>query len=74
MILATRKHSLIDSEPKSTVGTPAYIAPGCCLVRRGKAADVWSCGVTLYVMVVGAYPFEDPAGCEELSKDNHADP
>ncbi|KAF9690240.1 hypothetical protein SADUNF_Sadunf01G0175000 [Salix dunnii] len=53
---------LAVERPKSTLGTPAYIDPEVLSRREydGKLAGVWSCGVTLSVMLVGAYPFEDP--------------
>nr|XP_009421208.1 PREDICTED: serine/threonine-protein kinase GRIK2 isoform X2 [Musa acuminata subsp. malaccensis] len=40
-------------------GTPVFTAPECCLglTYRGKPADTWALGVTLYCMIFGQYPF-----------------
>jgi serine/threonine-protein kinase SRK2 len=41
---------------------------GAPQVYDGKAADVWSAAVHLYIMLVGWYPFTDPREPQNFSK------
>ena len=43
-------------------GTPAFSAPEACVEGEfsGFAADVWACGVSLYMYLHGKCPFMSP--------------
>lgn len=47
---------------KTPCGSPCYAAPEMILGRKykGSSIDIWSAGITLFAMVCGYLPFEDP--------------
>ncbi|KAI0519782.1 hypothetical protein KFK09_007243 [Dendrobium nobile] len=56
-------------------GTPAYVAPE--VINRkgynGAKADLWSCGVILFVFMAGYLPFHDPNLMEMYRKIGNAE-
>uniref|UniRef100_A0A914WGE2 Protein kinase domain-containing protein n=1 Tax=Plectus sambesii TaxID=2011161 RepID=A0A914WGE2_9BILA len=52
-----------DDRMKDRHGCPAYVSPEILDMAgpsySGKAADIWSLGVLLFVLLIGRYPFYD---------------
>ena len=51
-----------DMMTLKSAGSPAFLPPELCVAKHGgisgKAADIWSMGVTLYCLYFGKIPFE----------------
>lgn len=79
-----------DMFTAKSAGSPAFFPPELCVVKHGdvsgKAADIWSMGVTLYCLRYGRLPFEkqsifelyesirkDPVVCEDETDESFKD-
>jgi len=51
-----------DMRTAKSAGSPAFLPPELCVTKHGdisgKAADIWSMGISLYCLRFGRIPFE----------------
>ena len=64
---------------KTSCGSPNYAAPEVISGKlyAGPEVDVWSCGVILYVLLVGRLPFDDeyiPSLFKKIASGNYSIP
>lgn len=46
-----------DQALRTMAGTPHFMAPEMWKGSYGPAVDIWACGITMYIMMTGRYPF-----------------
>ena len=74
----------VDAMLTATAGTPAFTPPECLTAGSaaassscgfsGRAADIWSLGVTLFCLVCGYLPFPGSSVMEVYKKIKSQDP
>ncbi|GAO46816.1 hypothetical protein G7K_1034-t1 [Saitoella complicata NRRL Y-17804] len=62
-LAAMFRHKGITKYVKGKVGSLPYLAPEVVMAEKYDAAkvDVWSCGVVLFVLLLGTCPWDEPA-------------